>query len=94
MPDKPPGIHVKKDARLGLDPARIIPESVTAEFREDPDGVPLEKFVEAFGGHQGSVIDPFGRELSFSLEKWRNAPATMRLGLSLTYRARPGVQAK
>jgi len=93
MSDKAPGIHLKRDPRLGLDPAKIIPESVTAEFREDPDGVPVDHFVEALGGYQGSVTDPFGRQLSVSLEKWRNAPAKTRLGLSFTYRTRPAARA-
>ena len=93
MPDKLRRIVLKQDARLGLDPATIIPESVKAEVFEDPDGVPVANFIEAFGGYQGTVTDPFGRELSVSLEKWRHAPAETRLVLSITYKARTGARA-
>ncbi len=93
MPEKPFGIHLKRDARLGLDPAKVLPESVKAEVREDPDGVPVANFVEVFGGYEGTVTDPFGRELSVSLAKWRHAPPKARLGLSLTYTARTSLRA-
>src|SRR5262245_47942706 len=97
MPDKQspgnrsPGIRLKPDARLGLDPTRIIPESVRVEFREDPEGAPVAHFVEKLGGYQGIVTDPFGRHITASLEKWRNAPQT-RVVYSFTYKARPGAR--
>ena len=91
MDEKRRVFDVRAPGKTSVDPSTIIPESMQVRIIEASDGVPVASFVKEFGGYEGVVIDPIGKEHSVSLEPWRNAdPEKTKLVLEYEFRVRKG----
>ena len=89
MSEKRRVFDVRAPRKTSVDPSTIIPESMQVRIVEASDAVPVDNFVKEFGGYEGIVIDPTGREHNVSLEQWRNAdPKETKIVLEYEFRVR------
>ena len=91
MSEKRKMFDVRAPDKTSVDPKTIIPESMQLRIVEAEDGVPVVNFLKEFGGYDGVVIDPLGKEHAVSLAQWRDAdPNKTRIVLEFEFRVHKG----